>query len=503
MANDPHPPPSNFPPSMGPGARPANPSGDGPDTRTKLMQIMRARSKYQVSVEPETLSLSYELNDTPRLYRLSFDAMPLQGVSRWWLYGGPQRARRAGILAIDIIRGSENVAKRPVTQHEAEALTYWTSKRLLYSSYVTAASVLVGTFLARRGHARMKFPIIPAKPLEQYNHFPLKQIPILTGQTAQGAWQFTRYGIWIQLTFLIASPTVGTAASLYIANAMARDSRTQELIHALDPKNAWESRGQSDPDRHTSPDRRRQLPSGFETQNGGPDSEPDSRLDFREPERSGRADQAMPRNYSSGDTIEQGAANGTDTLSDSAVKNLEDRQQYESYPSSPQQQPQRQVQSTSPSAPADSDPFFYDDASPTVGNDPDNSSAVSYPQPSGGSVWERIRRGGNASAPSRPPLYDHRAQPGEARSSGIAQQEAESREREAVSTEGRFRSAGSLRDGRDREQAQREFDEMLERERQQSGSDEYGRGMRAIEQGEENGDADASGGSAWERRRGE
>jgi hypothetical protein len=451
------------------------------------MQIMQARSKYQVSVEPETLSLSYELNDAPRLYRLSFDAMPLQGFSRWWLYGGPQRARRAGVLAIDIIRGSENVAKRPVTQHEAEALTYWSSKRLLYSSYVTAASVLLGTFLARRGHARMKFPIIPAKPLEQYNHFPLKQIPILTGQAAQGAWQFTRYSIWIQIAFLVASPTVGTAGSLYIANAMARDSRTQELFHALDVKNAREGRGRSDPDRHMSPEQRRQPPSGFETQNAGQGPDNDSRLNFRELERSGRVDQAMSRDYSTGDAVEQGPANGTDTLSDSAVKRLEDRRQYESDPSSPQQQQQRQVQSTSPSASDDSDPFFYDDASPTAGTDPDKAPPVAYTRPSGGSAWERIRRGGNASSTSRPPLYEPRAQ-----------QETQSSERDTYRSES---SAGSLRDGRDREQAQREFDEMLERERQQSGSDEYGRGMKAVEQGEESSDAVAGGGSAWERRR--
>ncbi|ETI21410.1 hypothetical protein G647_07757 [Cladophialophora carrionii CBS 160.54] len=473
MASDPRVPPSNYPPSMGPGARLTNPAGDGPDTRTKLMQIIQARSKYQVSVEPETLSLSYELNDAPRLYRLSFDAMPLQGFSRWWLFGGPQRARRAGILAIDIIRGSENVAKRPVTQQEAEALTYWTSKRLLYSSYVTAASVVLGAFIARRGHARMKFPILPAKPLEQYNHFPLKQVPILTGRTAQSAWQFTRYGIWIQLTFLVASPTIGTAASIFIANAMSRDSRTQELVHALDPKRAWEDRGQSDSARQMSPEQQHQLSSGFETPNQ--------------------------------DSIERGTADGAGTLSDSAVRARENTQQYERYPSSSQQQPQPHGQSASPPASADSDPFFYDDASPTTGNDRDNASPVAYTQPSGGSVWERIRRGGNASSPSRPPPYGARAQPGAGQSTRLAEQEAEFSERDAYSSESKFGSAATLRDGRDRERAQREFDEMLERERQHSGSDEYSRGMRAVEQGEESGNAapgvSGGGGSAWERRR--
>ena len=57
--------------------------------------------------------------------------------------------------------------------------------------------------------------------------------------------------------------------------------------------------------------------------------------------------------------------------------------------------------------------------------------------------------------------------------------------------------------GRDREQAQQEFDQMLERERQQSGSDEYDRDMRAVEQGQQGGNSAGGGGSAWERRRGD
>src|ERR1700753_1296905 len=100
MATDPRS-ASNYPPSMGPGARHNNKPGDGENDRTRLMQVIRARSKYQVSVEDETLSLSYELNDAPRLYQLPFDAMPLQGFSRWWLYGGPERAHKTGGLAID------------------------------------------------------------------------------------------------------------------------------------------------------------------------------------------------------------------------------------------------------------------------------------------------------------------------------------------------------------------------------------------------------------------
>ncbi|KAJ9604455.1 hypothetical protein H2200_011291 [Cladophialophora chaetospira] len=501
MANNPRPPPSNYPPSMGPGARPIGPD-DAVNSRTKLMEVMQARSKYQVSVEDETLSLSYELNASPRLYRLSFDAMPLQGFSRWWLYGGPARARRAGVLAIDIIRGSEDMAQRPVGQQEAEALTYWTSRRLLYGSYTTVICCALGSYLARRrnGHVKMKFPIMAAKPLEQYNHFPLRQVPILTGRPAQFAWQFSRYTIWFQLAFLITSPIVGAVAAVRVARGMATDSRTQQLVHDLKERGKNGLSGIEFPRQQSSsrPDSRTQP------QPGGQELDSSFNQDFRDPERGGGVDQAAARGQNiqqaiddaiqGRSTFEQGSGGDTGMLSDSAVKDRESRPQYERYPTSQQQQPpQPQVQSTRSSTSADSDPFFYDDASPTAGNDADNASPTAYSGPSGGSVWDRIR--GGSSTP-KPQQSSSRAR------SRQAEADAESAERNSFNSEARPGS-GALQDGRDRRQAQREFDEMLEKERQQSGSGEYDRGMKAVEMGEERRDSSGGGGgeSAWERRR--
>ena len=481
MANDPRSPPSNFPASMGPGARPNRP-GEGDGTRTKLMEVIQARSKYQVNVEPETLSLSYELNDSPRLYRLSFDSMPLQGLSRWWLYGGHQRARKAGILAIDVIRGSENMAQRPVTQPEAEALTYWTSQRLLWGSYATAAGCALGTYLARRGHVKMKFPILPAKPLERYNHFPLQSVPILTGQTAQGAWQVSRYFVWIQVAFLLSTPIVGTIGSFRCAQGMATDSRTQGLVEKL--KESGKNIGED---------------VEWPQQQGQPQS---STGTSPSPQRAGQFNR-QDSGQEPGETFEQGSASDTGTLSDSAVTQRENIQQYERYSTSQQQpQSQRQAQSTRPSDSTDSDPFFYDDASPTAGNDPDNTSPQAYSQTSGGSAWDRIRRGGSSSPRPQSQSQQQTPRTREARSSRQAEAEAESNEYNAYSNEAR-QGSGNLRDGHDRERAQREFDEMLDRERQQSGSGEYDRGMRDVAQGEDgrSSSGGGGGGSAWERRR--
>ena len=478
MANDARSGSSTYPPSMGPGARPINQPGNGESSRTKLMQVMQARSKYEVAVEEDTLSLSYELNDAPRLYRLSFDAMPMQGLSKWWLYGGSRRARQAGVLAIDIIRGSENITQRPVTQQEAEALTYWTSKRLLYGSYATVIGTALGFYLARRGHARMKFPILSAKPLEQYNHFPLQRTPIITGRRAQTAWQLTRYMVWTQLAVLVATPIVSTVGSLRVAAGMANDSRTQGLVHAL------EERNQSGANPFEFPEQRQPQSRGESwgnEQDGGQDTQSDFQTYARKLE-GGRTD--------GGDNPYIIGQGNTSTMNDSATRNRENQGQYGGYSSS--QQPQRQVQSTRSSTAADSDPFFYDDASPTAGNDPDNASATASNASSGGSVWDRIRRGGPSQTRRSPQSDSARAI--EARSARIAELEAESNERNAYSSEAR-------QGGRDREQAQREFDQMLDRERQQSGSDEYDAGVRAVEQGAAR-NSGGGGGSAWERRKG-
>ncbi|OAP62926.1 hypothetical protein AYL99_02153 [Fonsecaea erecta] len=486
MASDDSP-PSRYPPSMGPGARPVNKPGES-DSRSKLLEVIQARSKYQVSVEPDTLSLSYELNNTPRLYRLSFDNMPLHGLSRWWIYGGSMRARRAGVLAIDLIRGSENVVQRPVTQQEAEALAYWTSRRLLYGSLATFAASTFGFYMAHRGRAKMKFPFVSAKPLERYNKFPLQQMPLITGQLAQTAWQVTRYVIWMELCFLVGTPVIGALGSFSAATGMATDPRTQGLIQAM------RERGRGDMNRTLSnlPVEWPQQPQG---QDGNRDAQSDPQSYYQDGDGGGSPDgSAADRNHG-GDAFYQSAASDTGTLDDSRISDRE-RKQQQGY-STPQ--PSRQTQQdTSSTSSADADPFFFDDASPTAGNDPDMATSTPYKRPSGGSAWERIRRGSAPPAATsdsdfrRQRLETERAR--EARANPMAERDSESNE---SVYDGRDTRPG--RDGRAREQAQREFDQMLERERRQSGSEEYDRGMAAVESAEDR--RAAEGMSAWERRR--
>ena len=487
---------SRYPPVMGPGARPVKP-GEGAGTRSRLMEVMQARSKYQVSVEPETLSLSYEVDDAPRLYRLNFDSMPLQGLSRWWLYGGPTRARRAGILAIDIIRGSETMVQRPMTQQEAEGLTYWSAKRTLYGSMATFACTGLGTYLAWKGRATMKFPFVKAKPFEQYNHFPLQQLSLLKGQTARVAWNTTRFFVWIQLVSLLVTPFSSTSASVAVAKGMATDSRTQGLVHTL------KERGQTDLSNIEWP---QQSQTGSDSRPHDPDAGQDPETGFQADAR-GSQDALSMNSLGAAESFYSGATSDKGALDDSTMRDQESGQYGKNSASSPQP---KQVRATRPSTSPESDSFFYDDASPTAGTDSDlgTSSPYSMPSSGGGSMWERIRRSSSTdTSSSQSTSYDtdSRRQRQESfrtrepRSARLGEQEAESNEPHLYSSEA-ISKRGLGRDTRDRESAQREFDNMLERERQQSGSGEYDRGMAAVESGQESGGSEGLG--AWERRRG-
>lgn len=446
---------------------------------SSLIHIMNARSKYRVAVESENLVLSYELNEAPRMYRLPFEALPLGNFSRWWLYGGPSRAYTSGILAIDFIRGAENQTQRPVTQREAEALAFYASKKAMYGIMGNVTGLAAGGVIAWMTREKMKFPFIAAKPLERYNRFPLQNAPILHGRHAQIAWQITRANVWAMLCVLVSGPLFASMGNGSTLLGITRDERTQGLV------NEWRQKGSMDRISSNLPQEKGSRP---QTQvRGGQYTESDPYN--RDIERENAPDYPADRDYNQGGPY-------ADARIDSAMSNDPSNQireggqpssgfggisSYGKPPPAPTMQPQDRSRQDDP------DPFFYDDASPTAGNDPNMSTPAAYSRPTG-SVWERIRKG---NAPDRStPTYE----PGSLRGTT-----AEDPKDDPATQESRGSGAGTYEALHGREQAQKEFDDMLDRERRQSGSDEYDRGMKAVESGQES-NAD-SGMSAWERRR--
>ncbi|KAJ9501430.1 hypothetical protein H2202_003224 [Exophiala xenobiotica] len=510
-------PSSGLSPSMGPGARPTQP---GQSPGMGLAEIMQIRSKYSVTVEPETLQLGYELNGYPRTYRLPFESMPLGGLSRWWLFGGPRRAQVAGIQIIDFIRGSENLADRPVTQSEAEALAFYATKRTRYSLYGNLGGCFVGGAIAYRTRDKMKFPFRAAQPLEKYQNFPSKHLPMLTGKLAQRMWQITRANVWAALTLLVIAPLFSTAGNTTAIYGMYKDDRTRDLM--MNMKGSLDRIGAN---RHRTPEQRRtgtgsQSQSQSQTQaqaqalgqEGGQYGAEDSQAYYRDSERT---DYSSGNDFSGESAFTDGRTD-TGVISDSSMQSRESRQPSSVYggspsPTSRNQPPYGQsrddsLYGSSSGSNSNSGSFFDDDdASPTAGNGPDIPPPQSHSRPGS---WARIRSENQASpnssstipARGQRPLSERFQTPVQSSWDNASPVTNSSREQSTTNPGDSFSFSNTDADRQlAREQAQKEFDTMLDKERRASGSDEYDRGMRAVERGEES--AANSGMGAWEKRR--
>jgi len=484
----PVPPPSGPPPSMGPGARPVE-RGQA-DPGTIIREVQEIRSHYNVHVDSNNVTVGYQLQGVPRTYKLAFDAIPLGGISKSLLYGGAGRTRVSGTFLIDAIRGAENMAGRPVTQREAEAFAYHSSKRIMYSFFGTGFAFITGYTLAYQGRQKMKFPFMAPKPLERYDNFPNRFLPVLKGNYSRIMWHITRGNIYAGIGLLLANPLFSSMGDSAMMVGLYRDERTKDVVKSM--KGTFDRINSN----RVRPGQEKPLPQGKpEGQQEGPD--PQGYYN----------DSPVPNDYSGGreyggDNAYTDGTTDTGMLDDSTMRQRESRQ---SSPTSFGSNARRQQQSIPVQQPDDldrsssSDFLFNDDASPKAGNGPNMSPPQSHRAT--GSVWERLRHGGPA--PTRDEPQDRRSVTPP--SPSPQQQASPTGWPGRKDNESKADSFSFSNSDEDRvlakQQAQKEFDEMLDRERKDSGSEEYDRGMRATEVGAESPNA-VSGGSAWGRRRG-
>lgn len=139
---------TNFPASMGPGARPVQP-GAQRDLGDAFKDFAEQRSRYSIVRENGGIRVGYELKDIPRNHFLAFENIPLGGFSQTILFGGETRTQVSGRFVIDTIRGLENMTGRMLTQTQAEGVALHSSKRMLYSWSSTYLSVIGGAYLWR------------------------------------------------------------------------------------------------------------------------------------------------------------------------------------------------------------------------------------------------------------------------------------------------------------------------------------------------------------------
>lgn len=465
--------PPNFPISMGPGARPLQP-GEGPGGL--LQEISEIRSHYSVHVEQDAVNLDYNLNGQQRHYRIPFDNIPVYGMTRRLCWGGPNTARVSGTLLIDMVRACENITGRRIKQEEAEGIAFYSSRKMMTMYIGQATGLGAGFYHAWRGRADMKFPFIKAKPIERYDTFPFSRLPLLSGNYARIMWHITRGNVYAFMWLFLLNPLFRSVADTRMTVGLYRDQRTHDLTEAVKGRidRLKSNRASEAADKL----RNKTQPQPQQNNQAQDENSPQSFYDNQS-----YGDQ----NSYAGDSTFTDGNTDTGLLSDS---NMQQRQTEQSSPNSWSKAQSRMSRST-PTQPQQEQPqssdFFLDDASPTAGNDPNMNSPSPHSRQTSGSAWNRLRGGASQQTSSPTP----------GRSFGRANVD------ESSNYDAKADSFSFSKSEEDRqlakEQAQKEFDAMLDRERQESGSADYSRGMQATEAGQESANRTES---AWSRRRG-
>ena len=468
MASPP-PPSSGLPPSMGPGARPVQP-GERPDGL--LGEISDIRSHYNIHVTSDAIELGYELKGQQKHFRLPFDNIPVTGWTKSLCWQGTSGAMVSGTLLIDMIRACENITGRSLTQEEAEGMAYYGSRRMMTMYVGQGAAIGLGIGSAYWGRKEFKFPFMKPKPLERYDSFPMRVLPILKGQAARVMWQITRANVYTVMWLFITNPLFRSVADTRMTVGLYSDRRTHEITQAI--------KGKFDRLRSNRASQAADiLRTGQPTQQKASPEDEASPTAFDDSQSYGGQS-----NYAGDGTFTDG---NTDTglIGDSAVQRQKTQQASPNSWSRAQSRGSREsFQQPGQDNPSD---FFFDDASPTAGNDPDMGASQPYSNQRSGNAWSRLRKGENVgqsgsprSAPNDRSSFQNQSPDFETKSDTFSFSKSEEERRLA------------------KDQAQKEFDAMLDQERRESGSGDYARDMRAAEAGNE---ATSATDSAWGRRR--
>lgn len=490
---------------MGPGARPISPgssvSGSNPPIDTILSQVREIRSHYSITLDDtrSNLHISYTLKDRHRSFTLPFSALPLNSSTQWLLYGGPSRRLTTGTFVTDILRGAENMAARDLTQSEAEGHALYASRRMLYSFAAVASSFSIGAAFAVAGRTTMKFPLRKPKPLERYDNFPNRYLPILRGSYARAMWHITRANVYTFCAFLLLNPLYSSMGDNALTVGLYRDSRTNAVLKEMkankDPNRAFQlSRIGSNVERGTSDEKKQvfgqtaKQRERLEGQRGGKvyeDPDPqgyyNDTTDNAENDYSGGRSYEPPTDAANRPFIDSGGNANLDSdsgmLTDRQMAIREARQSnpntgsstftgVPAYQRGVQQKTQQQQQQQAAAYSREeqesvADEFMFDDASPSGGRGmlEDISSSQNQPVTKSGTggAWSRVRRGEQT-----PHSHAH----AEAESGSKVKGEKRRSRVDSFSSPRREEERQLAK-----ERAQREFDGMVEAERKGVGGD--------------------------------
>jgi hypothetical protein len=321
-------------------------------------------------------------------------------------------------IAHQVIVGAESTG-RGLTPEERDLLAHVTAKRLVTMSYEPPISMAVAYFMERRGRSTFKFPFWTPKPTSfDPGIFPSRNFPFLVGMV-QGSnatllWHSLRFGCYFFFAHMFGNALFLSYAHTVQAATILKDPRLGDFRKSIQERLKSRNGGRQMPSRPEDP----------------------SMQDAETPY--GVVEDVDPNAYGT-----TGSDDGQSPAETSSPTGAYARSQ-RGY--SPRQQPAPTQSVPPPSSEDFTDASLFDDASPVAPAARAGSSSYS----SGGSAWDRVRQ--------------------QSRSGNVAGQSGSAstpRSRSYGQTSDQYTySKADEEKALAKDQAQKEFDAMLERERQ-------------------------------------
>ncbi|KAK3303443.1 uncharacterized protein B0T15DRAFT_513621 [Chaetomium strumarium] len=403
------------------------PSGDWPSDSAEEGQQDRPtdpNSLGKLSPRGQIIGITPEQTERAlKLLSVPFDSLPqvppfapFFGYTTQW-----HKVQVASSLA-----GFSAEMRRVLTTTEADALAYHRSRCCAISSWSPPLVLATTLYFTWRGRATLRFPFITPDPAKfNPNAFPTASRPFLTGPSAVRLWHGFRFGAYgIVCYFLVKGFVDSYAYTTYLMNVIA-DPRLKTIRDAAKTV------------------RNQQSVPGTDAIQGAPGYERSTTIGSWSPQQQ--------------------------------------RQQ--------QQQPAQQSAPQPQDAAQDDDTFLFDDASPvapTQRQRPKQSSTSYNPSTGQGSAWDRVRS--QAIAEQLNQRFEQAGEQTQQRMTDLEaalerfnnkQRRLGGRERTEQPTYGRSEQekteqytypTSEQEKAYAKEQAQKEFDAMLERERRGEGS---------------------------------
>lgn len=319
----------------------------------------------------------------------------------------------------DVVVNTSMLLGRGLTPDERDIIAYLSAKKAATTAYEPPLSLAAALYMERRGRATFKFPFWTPKATSfDPSFFPGKRVPMIQGPNALLVWNATRFGCYAFAAHFIAGIFFASYTTSVQTAAILRDPRLGDLRRGF----ADRRNGKRSPNEVGQPWQTPEDPSMR-----------DAETPYGDESYTDRSEPAKPD--TSVDRVRGGGDGGDET--------------HGSYSRTRGGYPPVPKPADAQTAPAPSDgftegSFFEDDASPVASaartGNPSSSSS--------GSTWERLRKQAQTSDPA-----------GQDSSAPRQRAYGQNTEQYTYSQADEDRATA-------KNQAQREFDAMLEKERQ-------------------------------------